>query len=162
MEGGRGGEEGGVVCGEGRRARGGSAAVACLAGGCSASQRGAVHRCLLAYIHVCKCYLPFYREQMEYILDVTSFKSKGPWAEDPYKEVPAKVKAAFTRWGSGGAGRLGRRTDRQKARQQSAADLLLHQEVSCNFPVADAARPGEHQGSATAGRSSRLGARKSN
>ncbi|GFR43759.1 hypothetical protein Agub_g4871 [Astrephomene gubernaculifera] len=37
------------------------------------------------------------REQLDYILDVTSFKSKAAWAEDPYKEVPTKVKAAFTR-----------------------------------------------------------------
>lgn len=59
---------------------------------------------------------------MEYILDVTSFKSKAPWAEDPYKEVPAKVKAAFTRWGAAGQGT--RQEDgyrRQKARKHSAA-----------------------------------------
>ena len=40
------------------------------------------------------------REQFEYILDVTSFKSKDVWAVDTYaKEVPAKVKSAFTRCG---------------------------------------------------------------
>lgn len=36
-------------------------------------------------------------EQLDFILDVTSFKSKAAWAEDPYKEVPTKVKSAFTR-----------------------------------------------------------------
>lgn len=37
------------------------------------------------------------REQFDYVLDVTKFKSKAGWAEDPMKEVPTKVKSAFTR-----------------------------------------------------------------
>ncbi len=37
------------------------------------------------------------REQFDYILDVTSFKSKALWAEDTFKDVPTKVKSAFTR-----------------------------------------------------------------
>ncbi|GLC37764.1 hypothetical protein PLESTB_001474400 [Pleodorina starrii] len=37
------------------------------------------------------------REQFDFILDVTSFKSKAPWAEDTFKDVPTKVKSAFTR-----------------------------------------------------------------
>ncbi|GIL46547.1 hypothetical protein Vafri_3526 [Volvox africanus] len=37
------------------------------------------------------------REQFDFILDVTSFKSKATWAEDTFKEVPTKVKSAFTR-----------------------------------------------------------------
>lgn len=40
---------------------------------------------------------PERREQFDYILDVTSFKSKAPWAADLFKDVPPKVKAAFTR-----------------------------------------------------------------
>ena len=37
------------------------------------------------------------REQFDYVLSVTSFKTKGHWGEDPMKEVPTKVKSAFTR-----------------------------------------------------------------
>ncbi|EFJ40860.1 DNA replication factor C complex subunit 1 [Volvox carteri f. nagariensis] len=37
------------------------------------------------------------REQFDFILDVTSFKSKAAWAEDMFKDVPTKVKSAFTR-----------------------------------------------------------------
>ncbi|KXZ52854.1 hypothetical protein GPECTOR_8g236 [Gonium pectorale] len=37
------------------------------------------------------------REQLDYIVDVTSFKSQAAWAKDRFKEVPAKVKSAFTR-----------------------------------------------------------------
>lgn len=38
------------------------------------------------------------KEQFDYVLDVTKFKSKSPWAMDVYKEqVPTKVKSAFTR-----------------------------------------------------------------
>lgn len=37
------------------------------------------------------------REQFDYVLSVTSFKTKGSWGEDPMKEVPTKVKSAFTR-----------------------------------------------------------------
>ncbi|KAG2439222.1 hypothetical protein HXX76_004584 [Chlamydomonas incerta] len=37
------------------------------------------------------------KEQFDYIMDVTSFKSKSPWAADLFKDVPPKVKAAFTR-----------------------------------------------------------------
>lgn len=43
-----------------------------------------------------------FRDQMDHVLEVTQFKSKAPWAEDPYKEVPAKVKSALTRSGAGG------------------------------------------------------------
>ncbi|GIL93301.1 hypothetical protein Vretimale_15681 [Volvox reticuliferus] len=37
------------------------------------------------------------REQFDFILDVTSFKSKATWAEDAFKDVPTKIKSAFTR-----------------------------------------------------------------
>eukprot|EP00775_Hariotina_reticulata_P011005 gene11005-11159_t len=37
------------------------------------------------------------REQYDYILDVTKFKSKGAWAEDPLKGIETKTKSAFTR-----------------------------------------------------------------
>jgi replication factor C subunit 1 len=37
------------------------------------------------------------REQFDYVLSVTSFKTKGSWGEDPMKEVPTKVKSSFTR-----------------------------------------------------------------
>ena len=37
------------------------------------------------------------REQLDYVLSVTSFKTKGAWGEDPMKEVPTKIKSAFTR-----------------------------------------------------------------
>ena len=35
--------------------------------------------------------------QFDYVVDVTSFKTKAAWGEDPMKEVPTKVKSAFTR-----------------------------------------------------------------
>lgn len=37
------------------------------------------------------------RDQFDFILDVTKFKTKAGWGEDPLKDVPAKLKAAFTR-----------------------------------------------------------------
>jgi replication factor C subunit 1 len=37
------------------------------------------------------------KEQLEFVMDVTKFKTRSPWGEDPYKEVPTKVKSAFTR-----------------------------------------------------------------
>mgnify|MGYP001806790264 CR=1 FL=1 len=37
------------------------------------------------------------RDQFDFILDVTKFKSKAEWAEDPMKEVDTKTKSAFTR-----------------------------------------------------------------
>jgi replication factor C subunit 1 len=37
------------------------------------------------------------REQFDFVLDVTKFKSKGEWAEDPMKEIDTKTKSAFTR-----------------------------------------------------------------
>lgn len=37
------------------------------------------------------------REQYDFVLDVTKFKSKAPWAEDPTKDIETKVKSAFTR-----------------------------------------------------------------
>jgi replication factor C subunit 1 len=37
------------------------------------------------------------REQFDYIMDVTSFKTKAPWGADPVKDVPRKIKSAFTR-----------------------------------------------------------------
>ena len=37
------------------------------------------------------------QDDFEYVLDVTKFKSKATWAEDPYKKVPTGVKSAFTR-----------------------------------------------------------------
>lgn len=37
------------------------------------------------------------KDDFEYMLDVTRFKSKADWAADPYKGVPTKVKSAFTR-----------------------------------------------------------------
>ena len=37
------------------------------------------------------------KDDFEYVLDVTRFKSKSEWAADPYKGVPTKVKSAFTR-----------------------------------------------------------------
>ena len=37
------------------------------------------------------------QDDFEYVMDVTKFKSKAEWAEDPYKKVPTAVKSAFTR-----------------------------------------------------------------
>ncbi|GAX74453.1 hypothetical protein CEUSTIGMA_g1902.t1 [Chlamydomonas eustigma] len=37
------------------------------------------------------------REQFDYVVDVTSFKTKATWGEDPMKDVETKVKSAFTR-----------------------------------------------------------------
>lgn len=37
------------------------------------------------------------REQFDYVLDVTKFKTKAEWAEDPMKDVDTKTKSAFTR-----------------------------------------------------------------
>ena len=37
------------------------------------------------------------KDDLEYIIDVTKFKTKAPWGGDPYKDVAPQVKAAFTR-----------------------------------------------------------------
>jgi len=37
------------------------------------------------------------KDDHQFILDVTQFKSKAPGMEDPYKNVPTAVKSAFTR-----------------------------------------------------------------
>ena len=37
------------------------------------------------------------KDDHQFILDVTQFKSKAPGMEDPYKNVPTQVKSAFTR-----------------------------------------------------------------
>jgi replication factor C subunit 1 len=37
------------------------------------------------------------REQFDFVLDVTKFKSKAEWAEDPMKDIDTKTKSAFTR-----------------------------------------------------------------
>lgn len=47
------------------------------------------------------------RDQFDYVLDVTKFKTKAPWGEDPYKDVPTKVKTAFTRCVAGRRGGKG-------------------------------------------------------
>ena len=38
------------------------------------------------------------RDDVDFLLDVTKFKTKQDWAEDPMKEVDTQTKAAFTRW----------------------------------------------------------------
>lgn len=37
------------------------------------------------------------KEQFEFVLDVTKFKTQAPWGQDPFKPVPTQVKSAFTR-----------------------------------------------------------------
>jgi len=51
-------------------------------------------------VHVCVSVLQSYcinRDQFDFVLDVTKFKSKAGWAEDPMKDVDTKTKSAFTR-----------------------------------------------------------------
>ena len=37
------------------------------------------------------------RDDLDTLLGVTSFKTKGAWNEDPMKGVPTALKSAFTR-----------------------------------------------------------------
>lgn len=37
------------------------------------------------------------REQYDFVLEVTKFKSKAEWAADPVKSIETRVKSAFTR-----------------------------------------------------------------
>ncbi|KAL3132947.1 hypothetical protein ABBQ38_006860 [Trebouxia sp. C0009 RCD-2024] len=37
------------------------------------------------------------RDDLDYVLDVTKWKTKSSWGEDPMKAVPTQVKSAFTR-----------------------------------------------------------------
>ena len=39
------------------------------------------------------------RDDLDYVLDVTKWKTKSSWGEDPMKGVPTQVKSSFTRWG---------------------------------------------------------------
>lgn len=45
------------------------------------------------------------REDLDFVLDVTKFKTKAPWGEDPWKPVPPATKAALTRALHADAGR---------------------------------------------------------
>jgi Replication factor RFC1 C terminal domain len=38
------------------------------------------------------------RDDLDYLLDVTKFKTKGAWNDDPLKGVPTALKSAFTRY----------------------------------------------------------------
>jgi len=37
------------------------------------------------------------RDDLDFVIDVTKFKTKAPWGEDPYKSVETATKSAFTR-----------------------------------------------------------------
>ena len=37
------------------------------------------------------------RDDVDFLLDVTKFKTKQDWGEDPMKEVDTQTKSAFTR-----------------------------------------------------------------
>lgn len=37
------------------------------------------------------------RDDLDFAIDVTKFKTKAAWGEDPMKNVPTQVKSAFTR-----------------------------------------------------------------
>jgi replication factor C subunit 1 len=37
------------------------------------------------------------RDQWDFVLDITKFKSKAPWAAEPTEGLESKVKSAFTR-----------------------------------------------------------------
>ena len=37
------------------------------------------------------------RDDLDFVLDVTKFKTRGAWNEDPMKGVPTALKSAFTR-----------------------------------------------------------------
>jgi hypothetical protein len=45
------------------------------------------------------------REDLDFVLDVTRFKTKAPWGQDPWKPVPPATKAALTRALHADAGR---------------------------------------------------------
>jgi len=38
------------------------------------------------------------RDDLDYVLDVTKWKTKSSWGEDPMRGVPTQVKSAFTRY----------------------------------------------------------------
>ncbi len=37
------------------------------------------------------------RDDLDFVMDVTKFKTKAAWGEDPMKPIPTQVKSAFTR-----------------------------------------------------------------
>ena len=37
------------------------------------------------------------KDDLDYVIDVTKFKTKAAWGADPYKDVPTQVKSTFTR-----------------------------------------------------------------
>lgn len=37
------------------------------------------------------------REDLDFLIDVTKFKTKADWNEDPMKDIPPGVKSSFTR-----------------------------------------------------------------
>ena len=38
------------------------------------------------------------KDDFDFVLDVTKFKTQAPWGADPFKPVPTQVKSAFTRY----------------------------------------------------------------
>ena len=38
------------------------------------------------------------REDLDFLIDVTKFKTKADWNEDPMKDIPPGVKSSFTRY----------------------------------------------------------------
>jgi hypothetical protein len=53
--------------------------------------------CCMPVVNTCLQSYCINREQFDFVLDVTKFKSKGEWAEDPMKGIDTKTKSAFTR-----------------------------------------------------------------
>jgi hypothetical protein len=72
------------------------------------------------------------RDDLDYLLDVTKFKTKGAWNDDPLKGVPTALKSAFTRcaWCHARA---------QPSNQMNAAAWLVH--LSANHPSSHTHNP---------------------
>lgn len=72
------------------------------------------------------------RDDLDFVLDVTKFKTAKEWGADPYKDVPAVVKSAFTRAfnASGGRAKCGAMLpDATRVKGRRGADTAVLEEV---------------------------------
>jgi hypothetical protein len=72
------------------------------------------------------------REDVDFVMSVTHFKSKGEWSEDPMKGVETKVKSAFTRTfnQTGGRARCNIAVDDFKRKGRKGAAAIPSDEVA--------------------------------
>ena len=73
------------------------------------------------------------RDDIDFLLEVTKFKTRAPWLVDPMKDIETQTKSAFTRWGAGvgGVADLPGRTQ-VLAKECSGSGVLRPSRLNCS------------------------------